>query len=76
MEIKEGTKIISNLTGEVYRVKAVRGMAMVLEAENGSSSIITEIGNITLFYEMIEDEKKSKDPMIYKKFPHLTVASA
>ncbi len=76
MQVKEGTKIISNLTGEVYRVKAVRGMAMVLEAENGSSSVITEIGNIKLFYEMIEDEKGSKDPTIYKKFPHLSVALA
>jgi hypothetical protein len=74
MEIKEGTRIISNLTGEVYRVKAVRCMAMVLEAEDGSNSVITEIGNIKLFYEMMENEKRSKNPMIYKKPPHLSIA--
>ncbi len=76
MEVKEGARIISSLTGEFYRVKAVRGMAMVLEAEDGSNSIITAIGNMNLFYEMIENRKRSKDPLVYKKSHHRSVALA
>ncbi len=76
MEVKEGARIISNLTGEYYRVKAVRGMAMVLEAEDGSNSIITAIGNIHLFYEMIENKKRSRYPRAYKKFLHRSIALA
>ncbi len=67
MEIKEGTALKSNLTGKVYRVKAVKGMAAVLEAEDGSSSIITEIGNLELFYKLTENGNRSKNPISYGK---------
>jgi hypothetical protein len=76
MEIKEGTRVKSNLTGELYRMKAVKGMAMVLEAEDGFSSVITQIGNLKFFYEMIENENRLKNPITYKKSSYLSIAQA
>jgi len=76
MEIKEGVRIMSNLTGEVYRVKAVRGMAMVLESEDGSNSVITQIENMKLFYEMIGNKKGSTNAIIRDRSSYLTIAVA
>jgi hypothetical protein len=76
MGIREGTKVKSSLTGEIYRVKAVRGMALVLEAEDGRCSIITELGNLNLFYETLEKEDRSKNPSPRKNSQLLTIARA
>jgi hypothetical protein len=76
MEIKEGVALKSNLTGKVYRVKSVKGMAAVLEAEDGSSSVITEIGNLKLFYKMTGDGNGSKNPIICGNPPYPPVAQA
>lgn len=78
MEIKEGTRVKSNLTGEVYRVKAIKGMAVVMETEDMSSSasVITEFGTLRLFYKMLEHENRSKDPLTCKKSSFLSIAAA
>ena len=67
MEIREGTALKSNLTGKVYRVKAAKGLAVVLEAVDGSSSVITEIGNLKLFYRLMESGNGSKGSITCKK---------
>jgi hypothetical protein len=36
MEIKEGTRVKNNLTGEVYRVEAVKGMGWCWRQKTGS----------------------------------------
>ncbi len=75
-DVKEGSRVISNLTGEIYRVKAVRGMAMVLEAEDGSNSVITQIENMRLFYEMIGNKSGSEDTPPRNRSLYLTIALA
>ena len=76
MGIREGTKVKSSLTGEIYRVKAVRGMALVLEAEDGLRSVITELGDLNLFYETLENGGRSKNPFSCKNLRPLTIAQA
>ena len=54
----EGEKVKSRFTGKPYRIKKIDGRMVVLEAENGTSQVITEMGNLKLFYE--KEEKKDE----------------
>jgi hypothetical protein len=56
-----GDRLKSTLTGKVYEVKMVKGMAVLLESEDRRSQVLTEKGNLNLFYEKVENEKVSKD---------------
>ena len=73
MEVKKGTRVWSNLTEKLYSVKEVRGMAVVLEAEDGLTSVITEIGSLKLFYNLV-NEKRLSNPLFYGKWHSLPLA--
>lgn len=56
-----GDRLKSVLTGKVYEVKMVKGMSVVLESEDRRSQVLTEKGNLNLFYEKVENKNLSKD---------------
>jgi hypothetical protein len=56
-----GDRLKSILTGKVYEVKMVKGMSVLLESEDRRSQVLTEKGNLNLFYEKVENENVSKD---------------
>ncbi len=41
----------SKITGNVYEVKKVVNEKILLESLNGTSQVLTELNNISLFYE-------------------------
>ena len=43
------------------RLKMVKGQLVVLESEDGSSRVLTEKGNLKLFYEWVKNENRQKD---------------
>ncbi len=55
--IREGEKRRSILTGKIYEVKTVEDWSVVLESLDGSSQVLTEKGNLNLFYEQVENEE-------------------
>ena len=50
METKVGDTVRSILNGIEYRVKKVVKSMAVLESQDGKRQILTELGNLTLFY--------------------------
>ena len=57
----EGDRMESLLTGKVYEVKIIKEGFAVLESPDGSNQVLTEKGNLKLFYkniEAVEDQKK------------------
>jgi hypothetical protein len=56
-----GDRLKSILTGKVYEVKMVKGLSVLLESEDRRSQVLTEKGNLNLFYEKVENENVSKD---------------
>ena len=61
MTINEADRLRSNLTGKIYQVKMVKGKQVVLESEDGSSQVLTEMENLKLFYEKVKNESREKD---------------
>jgi len=60
MTINEGDRLKSNLTGKVYKVKMVKVKQVILESEDGSSQVLTEVENLKLFYEKVKNESREK----------------
>ena len=60
--VRKGDKMESILTGRCYQVKTIKEWAAVLESLDGSTQILTEKGNLELFYRTVE--KKENDRMI------------
>lgn len=56
-----GDKYKNILTGDVYKVKKLKGMFVVLESEDGKTQILTEQGNLNLFYEKIEKKNRPQN---------------
>jgi len=52
-------RLRSRITGNVYEVKKIVNEMIVLESPNGKSQVLTELDNITLFYE--REPKKDED---------------
>jgi len=61
MTINEADRLKSNLTGKVYKVKTVKVKQVVLESEDGSSQVLTEMENLKLFYEKVKNESREND---------------
>ena len=59
--MNEGGGLKSNLTGKFYKVKMIKGQLVLLESEDGSSQVLTEKGNLKLFYEWVKNENRQKD---------------
>ncbi len=59
--VRKGDKIESILTGRLYQVKTIKEWAAVLESLDGSTQVLTEKGNLELFYKTVE--KKENDRM-------------
>ncbi len=57
METKDGDIVKSFLNGNDYKVKRIVNSMVVLESEDGQTQILTEVGNLNLFY-----EKKQRVP--------------
>jgi len=55
--IKEGNKMESILTGKLYQVKTIKEWSVVLESLDGSIQVLTEKGNLELFYKEIDHEE-------------------
>jgi hypothetical protein len=56
--IKQGDKFKSSFTGLVYGVKKIKDSMVLLEAENGSTEVLTEKNSLKLFYR--KEEKKNE----------------
>jgi len=55
MKTKDGDTVKNLFYGKYYKVKKItKGMA-VLQSEDGQSQILTEVENLNLFYEKMED---------------------
>ncbi len=59
MTTRESDRYRSKITGNVYVVKKIVDKMIVLESLNGTSQVLTELNNITLFYE--KESKKDED---------------
>ena len=59
--LKEGDKILSNLTGKVYELKTVKDSVAMLEALAGSNKVWTEKGNLNPFYKKMQDKEPAKE---------------
>ena len=56
--ITEGEKFKSIFTGKEYLVKKVEEKMVLLETENGVAQVMTDRGNLKLFYK--KEEKKNE----------------
>jgi hypothetical protein len=56
METKVGDTVRSILNGMEYQVKKIVEKMVVLESQDGKNQILTDLGNLTLFYKK-EGEK-------------------
>ena len=56
--IAEGEKFRSILTGKAYQVRRVEGEMVILETENGASQVMTDQGNLKLFYKKEEEKNE------------------
>ena len=52
-----GERLRSILTGRFYQVRMLTKLFAVLEGEDPSNRVYTEIGNLGLFYEQVEIER-------------------
>ena len=59
LSVKQGDKFKSTFTGLVYGVKKIKDSMVLLEAENGSTEVLTEKNSLKLFYkkEDVKDER-------------------
>jgi hypothetical protein len=57
--LRNGDKYKSKFTGQVYGVKRIKDSMVLLEAENGSTEVLTEKKSLELFYkkEGMKDER-------------------
>jgi len=51
----------NKLTGNVYEVKKIVDKMIVLESLNGRSQVLTDLNNITLFYERESEKDEGQD---------------
>ncbi|NWF94077.1 MAG: hypothetical protein HXY46_14345 [Syntrophaceae bacterium] len=56
-----GDKYKNILTDKVYKVKNLKGIFVLLETEDGKTQVLTEQGNLNLFYEKVEEEDPPQD---------------
>lgn len=56
VSIRKGDRIRSILTEKVYRVRTIKDWAVVLRSLDGLTEVWTERGNLSLFYEKLEDD--------------------
>jgi hypothetical protein len=57
--VHESNRFRSKITGNVYEVKKIVNEMVVLESLNGKSQMLTDLNNISLFYE--RDLEKDED---------------
>ena len=57
MKTKDGDIVKSFLNGNYYKVKRIVNSLVVLESEDGQTQILTEVGNLNLFYKKKESIK-------------------
>jgi len=62
MMTREGDRIKSILTEKIYEVKTIKDSVVVLQSLDGSNQVWTEIGNLKLFYEKVENEEALNVP--------------
>jgi hypothetical protein len=55
MKTKDGDIVRSFLNGNYYKVKRIVNSMVVLESEDGQTQILTEVGNLNLFYKKKEN---------------------
>jgi hypothetical protein len=55
MKTKDGDIVKSFLNGNYYKVKRIVNSMVVLESEDGQTQILTEVGNLSLFYKKKEN---------------------
>ncbi len=55
MRVFEGDKLKSKLTGTIVEVKEIKSRSLVLESKEGSLQEWTDLGNLPLFFEEVED---------------------
>jgi hypothetical protein len=55
MKTKAGDTVKSLFNGKYYKVKRIMKNMAVLQSEDGQSQILTEVENLNLFYEKMED---------------------
>jgi hypothetical protein len=55
MKTKDGDIVKSFLNGNYYKVKRIVNSLVVLESEDGHTQILTEVGNLNLFYKKREN---------------------
>jgi hypothetical protein len=56
--VKQGDRFKSAFTGLVYGVKKMKDSMVLLEAENGSTEVLTEKNSLKLFYR--KEEKRNE----------------
>jgi len=56
-----GDRFKSTLNGQVYEVKSVKGMQILLESEDRKSQLLTEKEILKLFYDKLENNTLQKD---------------
>ena len=54
MNLKEGHRLKSKLTGTIYEIKKIRDASVVLQSEDGSNQEWTNKGKLKLFFEEIQ----------------------
>jgi hypothetical protein len=57
MKTKDGDIVKNILSGNYYKVKRIVNSMVVLESEDGRAQILTEVGNLNLFYKKKENIK-------------------
>ncbi|MGO8989768.1 MAG: hypothetical protein ACLQGU_06520 [bacterium] len=55
METRDGDTVKSLFNGKYYKVKRIMKNMAVLQSEDGQSQILTEVENLNLFYEKMEN---------------------
>jgi hypothetical protein len=57
MKTKDGDTVKSLLNDRYYKVKRIVNSMVILQSEDGQSQILTEVGNLNLFYKKKESIK-------------------
>jgi len=57
MKAKDGDTVRSLFNNNYYKVKRIVNNMVVLESEDGQTQILTEAGNLSLFYKKKESLK-------------------
>ncbi len=55
MRLFEGDKLKSKLTGTIVEVKRIKDRSIVLEGKDGTDQEWTDLGNLPLFFEEVEN---------------------